>query len=285
MKTKILLLTQMHKRPAISELFCMSAQRLCENAGEKYDIRIASLVSDAESEEVCRRYDITMIRTTDKPLGLKMNQGMEKALQWDWQYLLQISDDDVADSRLLDYYTPAIEARVHYFGVKEIYFLDLHNWEAMKFRYRFKTNKLVGCGRMFSRECFERTGMRNIVKALKPFKHHGFAINANETRSLPSYQAEYLQAMNKVEIITPVRFSLYNDDQVKGLDGESEMNILFNGYFPEVIKTPKPVFTDIKSSVNIWTFSQYKNLGRKCDPAEAISFWSEKEVKYLKTLR
>lgn len=285
MKSKIIILSAMHKRPAISELFCMSALRLVEASKSKFDVRIYSLVSDDESEEICNRYNINVIRTVEAPLGRKMNNGIEEALAlWDWDYLLQISDDDVVSSNLLDIYEPYIKNRVPYFGVKEIYFLDAIKWRAVRYKYQYNTDKLMGCGRMFLREAIEKTGWTQVVIPKNDYSFNGVKLKNNQPVRLPLYQARYLFAMECVTYSSGPEFMLYDDEQVRSLDWVSEYKMLFNGYHPVAVETKFPMLTDIKSTVNIWEFDSYRIGGEKVKPEEAMSFWSGDEKAKVKLI-
>jgi hypothetical protein len=283
---KILLLTAMHQRPQISELFCISAMRLLETWKYVYDITVCSLVSDPESEEVCRRYGIEIIPTPASPLGMKMNVGMTIIMaNYKFDYLLQIDDDDIFSPDILEWYTPYIKKRIPYFGVDKVYFYDLLTNRAILFKYHYETGKLLGCGRMFLREALERTAYRCSVVCLKNRTYLGIELQKNKTLVIPEYQAKYAEDQGFVHITSGPEFQLYKNDQIKGMNTQSEFNLVFNGYLPKVVDTPRPLFTDVKSTVNIWQFDDYKAFGSQVDPAEAMHFWSDAEKEYLQSLR
>jgi hypothetical protein len=283
---KILLMTAMHQRPAISELFCISARRFVEAWKLVYDIKVVSLVSDQDSEAVCLRYGIDMIHTPVQPLGMKMNVGLCNILEkYSFDYLLQISDDDIFSPDILEYYTPLIKERVPYFGVKELYFLDMPTNRALKFRYVYQTSKLVGCGRMFLREALMSTAMKCTVLGLKYKISNAVEIQKGKVMVLPLYQATYLDAMNIVTITSGATVQLWRNQQMRGLDGESELNMVMNNYFPSVVETGKPLFTDVKSDVNIWKFEDFEKFGEAVEHAESMHFWSDEERAYYTQLR
>jgi hypothetical protein len=280
---KILLLTAMHKRPEISELFCISAKNLMLAQKDKYDITVCSMVSDPESEQLCNRYGIHTLNTVEKPLGTKMNQGYEMALRrFDFDYLLSIDDDDVFSPDILNIYSEAFEKRLPYFGVKSVYFLDYATNRAMLFKY--VTDRLIGPGRVIRRDALESTGYRSLSLPLKDLKYSG--INAKKEQSvwLPDYQAIYLSSMKYSETISGTEFRLFDPLQVRGLNMECEMNLLFNNYYPAVIETPKPIITDVKSQVNIWGYETFSVLGDSVTVSEATYFWSSDQKEYLHNL-
>lgn len=282
MKPRILLLTQMHERAAISELFCMSAIRLQEACRKKYNLTIVSLVSDQQSEALCRRYGIDMIFTCPAPLGRKMNTGIALLLQsYTFDYLLKIDDDDVFSSNLLHVYEPYIRKGLPLFGVKQVYFLDSHHHKALLYKYPYKVAKLFGCGKMISRTALERTGWQTTIRPRNNYRHLGVQLFTGQPATLPHYQAHYLVEMNYAEKLSGPKFNLFNDDQTRSLDFVSEMNFVLNGYEPVEVETPLPLFTDVKSSVNIWRFADYQNQGTPVSMGEATAFWSTDELAYL----
>jgi hypothetical protein len=263
----------------------MSALRLIEAARKKFDIQILSLVSDTPSIEVCKKYGIDGINTVAHPLGTKMNTGIDFILKnYQFDYLLKIDDDDVCDSRLLDIYTPYIKQRVPYFGIKTIYFLHARTRNAIYFKYPYNTAKLFGPGKMLLREALERTGYKTKITATRDIAYHAIKLNKGVSAVIPTYQAEYLDAMGYAVKCSGSSFQLYNDSQTRSLDYISEMNLLFNGYHPVEVVTDKPVFTDVKTDVNIWTFDNYSHSGKKVALSEATAFWSAAEINHLKNL-
>jgi hypothetical protein len=282
---RILLLTAMHRRPLVSELWCIAASRFRnENAG-KYIVTIVSCVSDKPSEDVCRRYNIDMVETVEKPLGRKWNQGFAWALEhYPFDYLMQMGDDDIMATSLLDLYATAIATRLPYFGMKKLYFLDAMSHQAAKFEYKHNTNKLVGCGRMFLRSALERTGYHMGIIPRKNCQFIGVKLEKSVPVYLPAYQAQYLDAMHYADIHAGRRFSLFGDQLMRGLDNHSEMSMVMNNYFPAVIETEKPLITDVKSRVNIWRFDQFSHLGESCKPSAAMAHWGDDEREYYKKL-
>ena len=276
----------MHQRPEISELFCISAKRFVEYWEGKYDITICALISDQESEAICNRYQINVIPTPVSPLGTKFNAGMEIIMRkFSFDYLLQISDDDIFSPELLTWYEAAILGRVPYFGLKELYFLDSTNDRAIHFKYRYETNKLVGCGRMFLREAILKTAYKCDVVGLKNRTFNGVILEKNKQLFIPEYQAKYLHAMGFVHKTTGAVFALWKNEQIRGMDSESETNMVLNNYMPIVIPTDRPLITDVKSDKNIWKFEDFEKFGDVVEASDAMHFWSDEEREYYVKLK
>lgn len=285
MKPRILLLTQMHMRPHISELFCLSALRLIDDNSANYEMRIHALVSDAPSQAVCAKHNIPFTITCQQPLGRKMNTGIASVLKlYDFDYLLKIDDDDVVDSSLLSWYAPYIKRHVPYFGVNQIYFLCAQTHRAVLYKYPYNTDKLFGPGKMISRHCLEQTGFKQMVKVKREQQFNATVMCMGNCYTIPAYQAKYMEAMKYVEVLNEPTFQLYDDEQTRSLDYISEMNFLLNGFHPVAVDSPKPLFTDVKTEMNIWSYNAYAENGTEVLFGEATSFWGKEEMDHYRNV-
>jgi len=138
---------------------------------------------------------------------------------------------------------------------------------------------------MLSRAALERSGWQCEIKAAKDLKFQGVAIKQRLQYTVPVYQAKALQSARAAEIISKPKFALYQDQQTRSLDFVSGMNLLFAGYDPVEVKTDKPLFTDVKTSTNIWKFEDWEKHGTVVSVSEATEFWSDQERDYLKVFR
>lgn len=285
-KVDILILTAMHRRPLVSELFAMAVNELVKAHSPRFRFAVVALVSDLESKEVCKRYGIDMIETVISPLGTKMNTGLQIAMErYLFRYLLHLGDDDVVSPLLIDAYAPFMADDYPYFGVNNLYFLDSMTSLAAEFQYKQPTSKLVGAGRMFSHDALMNTAWQCQVIPLKSKSFLGVQLTKNEPVYLPCYQAEYLDAMGMAASMRNDRVKLWRDDQHTGLDAQSELSMVMNNYFPVVVPVDRPLITDVKSTVNIWKFSQFSDLGKPVSQQEATWFWSDACREYYKQMR
>ena len=285
-KVDILILTAMHRRPLISELFALSVNELIKAHSPRYSFAVVALVSDMKSKEVCEKYHIDMIDTIISPLGTKMNTGLEIAMgKYDFRYMLSLGDDDVISPLLIDAYAKFMADDYPYFGVKSLYFLDSMTNQASEFTYKQQTSKLVGAGRMFSHAALMNTAWQCQVIPMKNLSFMGVKLTKNEPVYLPVYQCKYLEAMGKVHSMKNERVKFWGDEQRNGLDNHSELSMLFNNYLPVAIQVERPLLTDVKSSVNIWNFSQFADLSKPVTYEEATWFWSDALREYYEKMR
>jgi len=139
------------------------------------------------------------------PVGAKFNQGLQAlgGSGLDFDYLIQISDDDVVSPAVLDAYE-GVDADV--IGCKVMYFYS--EGRAWRFHYAPNSDGMMGAGRAISRRILEKCG-----------------------------------------------WQLWGDDQMKGLDFRSELNMRSKGARFQIVENEGIV--DIKTDVNIWPIETY----------------------------
>jgi glycosyltransferase involved in cell wall biosynthesis len=100
--------------------------------------------------------------TDNFPLGRKMNRGLERALQFDWDYLIGFGSDNVWTQLLWDYLDSSFKKMRPFFGVNNVYFYNPDKDEAV-FCEGFHINwedrvSAIGPGRCIRRDIVERAG-------------------------------------------------------------------------------------------------------------------------------
>ena len=292
------MIAAMHKRPLVSELWCIAAVQAVEFCRLNANIiaKAFAIVSDQESHDLCIRYGIETIITEAAPLGRKFNEGFQKALgRYDFDYLLSMGDDDIFPIDIIEFYSPAMEDNLAYFGSNQIYFLDALQGTAIKFRYSYQAPKIIGAGRMFRRDALERAGWKVTITPRQTRTYGGFNLRRGIALTIPEFQAEYIVGMKIADVFQPRKFSLWRDEQIRGMDHESEMSMIMAGYIPVVLENylikkgenyyPKPFFTDVKSDVNIWSFDYYKKISGPVPVEEATSFFTRRQLEIIEEIR
>lgn len=277
----------MYNRAKVSELFCLSIERIKKKYKSKYTIKLHAVVSEEASKNVCVKYGATFTECENFPIGNKWNAGLLDALnRFDFDYVLIMGDDDIMSNDLLRMYSPYIRRGEDYFGVNSIYFYSPSMESALSFEYKDKGNKLMGCGRMISRKAITKAGYQIMIEPTKNFCYYGISFIGGQPKTIPLYQAEYLQKMNFVKIISNCAFQLWSANQNNGLDMQSEMNLLFNGFPPLLIETDKPLITDVKTEQNIWKFTHFIKTSKAVDNINTVTeFWSRAEKDFVQVLR
>ena len=234
----------MHKRPAISELFLKSLKRFIKAAPSDYEIDVMCVVTDYNPSFEYNYGWVNFDYHSNDFISNKWNYGIEKALEWQWDYLFLTDDDDFFLHSLWDAYAPLIEKGEHYFGLKSIYFHDLPTSETIAFTYRI--DRIIGCGRMISRKCVENCvplmesglnrGLNNSLDdRLKKlgYKHKliegTFALDIKTKHNI--WQIENYQAFS-VGASPNVIYKFLNEDEVKFLntiDNEGNYTTIADG--------------------------------------------------------
>lgn len=281
-KPRVCILTAMYNRPLVSELFALSLQRVIKDQSKNYSITSMAAVTGAESKDVCRRYSIPYVDVPNNPVGRKWNAGLKEALKDDWDYVLIMGDDDIMSSELLDHYMRYVRDGYNYFGVDSLYFYSPKQQRAVHFTYQYNTPKLIGCGIMHSRESVLNTAWKVRISAKEDLSHGAVHIPANAERYIPEYQAKHIQQLGYLRIISEPVFEFWQDSLNRSLDKNKDFNLVFNGWFPYVVSTGKPLITDVKTKQNIWTFDHYAQNTPAARVEDAISFFSAEEKEFIK---
>lgn len=145
---KTLILTPVFRRPEIVRIFLEGYQRLKEHA----DIMLVCIVSP---EDPHRDYLIDMIIDHDgevcewsnKYLGEKKNAGLEFALDFEFDYLMELGSDNLVNPAIFRLYEPYMKKRVPFFGLNNLYVLE---WATKKCLYieKYNSQHTYGAGRM-----------------------------------------------------------------------------------------------------------------------------------------
>jgi hypothetical protein len=146
---KLLIYTQLWKRPELTEICIQSWKKL------KGDITIFAVISEEEMIPICEKYGVKWAMTENLPLGKKHNHGLKEALKLDWDYCMNVGSDDIVSQKLLDLYRPNFKAGDHFFGLRDMYFYSKGN--LIYFYYKEKYSAF-GAGRVVSRKLIETVG-------------------------------------------------------------------------------------------------------------------------------
>lgn len=129
------------KRPEITELCFMGINRL--------GIEALAVISEHSMIPLCEKYSINWVMTENKPLGTKKNVGLSHAMNFKWDYLLEVGSDDLLKSNLFDLYKPYLGADV--LGTNNFLYINIEDGSCRN--YIGKTN--YGLGRAISRHVVE----------------------------------------------------------------------------------------------------------------------------------
>ncbi len=276
---KILVFTAMHRRPLISELFCMSMQRLQRDNPDVELLLYAVVSEDKQSEDVCQKYGWLSYTYKNLPLGNKWNTGLSWATAHaDFDYVMIMGSDDIMSSELLKkIISYRYMSRTDYFGVQSLFFLSVEKSEAVQFFY--PNQKLVGCCRFISKRAINHAALQVRVVMEKDF----LTYKKNSVYFISAHKAEYLRSVKHATIIGIPEFRLWNPELNQGLDMSSELTLVNEGFFPRVLRTHTPMVTDVKTD-NINPYEYVRGAGEQVSVQNATAFFSDNEKDVLRLM-
>lgn len=280
----VLIYTAMNERHKVSELWCRAIARFIAAAPDGITCQVLAVISQPESEEILNHYGFQWVYEENKPLGRKFNTGLNYALgNINFDYLLLMGDDDLILPEAWIYYEPWMEAQLPYFGFRSLYFYSPAQRKAVLFDYinSAAANKLVGCGRMFHHLAIRRAAYVQSVKFSQPYNYGTAIYPAHTMVQLPEYKARYFIGMKLAKAISEPVYQLWRPDQNSGLDNESEIKMLMNGFEPVVIETEEPLMIDVKTSKNIWKFNNFISVGDAVDEATIAAMLDPDLMAYI----
>lgn len=287
-KVDILVYTAMNDRHTVSRLFCISMKRFIDNF-RLYSFKVFAVVSKQESVDMCNEFRFDSFMTENSPLGRKFNKGLEIAMErYDFKYVLIMGDDDILLDKAALYYHRAIQQNVFHGGFRSLYFWKPSEHKAMNYSYAARglsENKLIGCGRIIHKEAIEAAGWRQDIQISRQVSQGRIIgkISPGFVYQFSHKITKYLCGMKFGKIAGEPYFRLWDDQQEKALDNESEMKLIFAGYMPNVItpRNEEPLAIDVKSGTNIWPFERYSEYGEDVNELELTRQLSSVENYYV----
>jgi hypothetical protein len=136
------------KRPEITELCFLGIKRL--QTHPDFSIQALAVISESEMIPLCEKYNIAWTMYKNEPLGEKKNTGLQKAKEFEFDYLMEIGSDDLIVNELLDDYKKYIGK--DFFGISDVAYINSETGECR----RFISKSTYGAGRMISRKALEK---------------------------------------------------------------------------------------------------------------------------------
>lgn len=148
---KILILVPVWGRPEITKIWSEAV-----NWFKTGEIEVLTILSN-EDEYFTQNLAIILdsgyqyCYYKNDPLGQKLNAGVEFALDFNFDYLMNLGSDDLIHPAILALYKPYMEAKEPFFGLNKVYFYDI-----LKKRLAITVPYVFGAGRMIHRSVLEK---------------------------------------------------------------------------------------------------------------------------------
>ena len=147
---KIRIVIPLWKRPEVTRFCFDGLLRLIEKS--KHEIKVTCVISEDDYGVMCDEYGFEWVFAENDPLGAKINTGIKKALQSDFDYLMMMNSDDIIDVKLLDeVYEPFFDKP--FFGINRVTYVKFGTTEAKDVDYGISC---LGIGKMIRRDVVEK---------------------------------------------------------------------------------------------------------------------------------
>lgn len=247
------LLVALYQRPHITELCFQGIKRLQQS----FDIDPICIYSDTDNKNIVDQYGFEGYRFKNDQLGRKLNFGIERALESEWDYIMHIGSDDIISDDLIRLYQPLMKEGKRAFGINTVHFYNMLSGEAA-----VSVNPYAyGCARVLKRSVLSPKYLYRIkiLKGLagKDFMHpKGAEITVTEEKANGFIKPGYAELIEKIDVNMP----LWTNEKNRSLDYDSHIRLHKMGVQIETIQTKGVMCVDLKSEVNIWNFDYYDKV-------------------------
>lgn len=150
---KVLILLPIYKRPEVLRI-CLDNMKWFISS-VSWEVQVVCLLSpeDAhlkENQKIVRRHGFKDIYFRNKPVGEKMNAGINYIMQhYTFDYLMNFGSDDLIHPNIEQLYQPNIDKKAKMFGINKLYFHELETGKTIFF-YNYNYVGSIGAGRMIA---------------------------------------------------------------------------------------------------------------------------------------
>ena len=122
------------RRPNITKKCFHALASLIEESKHDYDV--TCIISEEEYIPICQSFGFNFFPYKNNPLGEKINAGIKKALESEFDYLMIMNSDSMVNVKLIDeIYEPALKENKPFIGVNKIYYVDSVSGNARVYTY------------------------------------------------------------------------------------------------------------------------------------------------------
>lgn len=147
MNLKLIFFLALWKRPEITEICFQGLSRL-RNDG-RFEISVFAVISEPEMIPLCEKYGVEYCTHENRPLAKKMNFGISKLKDKEFDYMIGLGSDDILKDGFLDLYPfdkPVM-------ALKDFVMLNTETGDCRRLSHR---DAGYGLGRAISREVLQK---------------------------------------------------------------------------------------------------------------------------------
>lgn len=265
---QILVFTPFYGRQHISEIFHAGIERLRNN----FDIEVLAIVSTPEDEKWCKEKSYITHFSPNKPIGRKMNVGIQKALSMpNWRRMLIMGSDDLLSTEGLE---KLIDADDLICGFNKMFVYDSKNKISGLFEYH-KGTRTIGAGRLLHRSVFENTFERTMYSLKKS------AVEVEIGKKIADTMVGRGFGSHKHHLR-----GIWEDKLDSNLDNSMQNKLALLGYPITCIEDEKTHILDIKTEFNIHSYQilEFHETSTLKQVSSHDWFLSEKEKELIQAL-
>ena len=247
---KIKALIALWQRPEITRICFEGVKRLA-----KFGVEPICIYSDKENEKLVKEFGFEGYYFDNDPLGKKLNFGLKKALESEWDYFTQIGSDDLISDKLFEIYERYFERKELAFGVNVVHFYNMLTGEAAEGYSSYP----FGCMRMLHRSVFTDYNIRYRVEILQSAAGLDFKIAKGAVMLINPSAARRFERSKLANIVGVEvdKRPFWDDEKNKTLDFDSEFTLNTKGITVIRILSEEVLIIDLKTEVNLWPFEQF----------------------------
>lgn len=250
----------MWKRPEV-ERYCL------EKFSHQVD-EVLCIVSEAEKAALCEEMGVEWVFSPNNPVGEKMNIGLRKAFEMEWDVLVQVNSDTILPEDHISRCLDVVDDGGHIVGASKCWFINTETGDEKFVDYE----TMIGAGRVMTRKCLEDSS----IKVPVVFNETVFGVNISGHAGKEKYINAYLKGKYNVSVTGPERVMLWPDKD-NMLDSNSEISIHWCGYKSHIIDGE---VIDLKTKDNIWGFNDVPGENK------TVPAWVEREKNgFFRTVR
>jgi hypothetical protein len=253
---KILILIAVHGRHNITKQCYNALQKFIKQTGHQYQVLVVG--NDQEHKIIAEHHGFKFFWYENFPVGRKLNAALTHAMQFDWDYLMQLGSDDIILPGIMQHYQPYFDTGTDVFGVDNCIFVHQETGRAKWFKY----NKpdIIGAGRCISRKAIESTCKTLTIEFTQQLVGPDFHHHMGEVKTIPALTAQsYIRS--GVAVLCPQQspYILWKDSANRSLDHYSSQRLKANGYTFQIVPADKMII-DLKSKENIWSYDSARGV-------------------------
>lgn len=160
MDKRILILLPIWGREKITKICFDNLKELQKT----FNIEVLCVVSEQWAKIEAFKYGFKWVEAPNECLGTKMNIGVERAKEFNFDYLMNLGSDDIITKDLFKSYEDLLNREVPMFGPTKLTFVDSIEKECATFDYGI----MIGAGRCIRKDVlirYTKNGMYDKIQA------------------------------------------------------------------------------------------------------------------------